>query len=190
MNPIEGLAKFLIGVGNLLTPGKPFGAGRVFNEKEMREFLELAQKRGLVDANQQEMINSVFELGDTLARELMVPRTEMVWIERDKTLRQALSLALRSGYSRIPVAGENLDDIIGIAYIKDLAKRSHDHREAAPIEKAMKEMCWSSSFSRALLIKSSTSIASRSANVSIGVLVPFEFAWEIKKATRGSCSCR
>jgi CBS domain containing-hemolysin-like protein len=135
MNPIDGLAKFLIGVGNLLTPGKPFGAGRVFNEKEMREFLELAQKRGLVDANQQEMINSVFELGDTLARELMVPRTEMVWIERDKTLRQALSLALRSGYSRIPVAGENLDDIIGIAYIKDLAKRSHDHREAESVEK-------------------------------------------------------
>ena len=85
--------------------------------------------------NQQEMINSVFELGDTLARELMVPRTEMVWIERDKTLRQALSLALRSGYSRIPVAGENLDDIIGIAYIKDLAKRSHDHREAESVER-------------------------------------------------------
>jgi CBS domain containing-hemolysin-like protein len=59
----------------------------------------------------------------------------MVWIERDKTLRQALSLALRSGYSRIPVAGENLDDIIGIAYIKDLAKRSHDHHEAETTEK-------------------------------------------------------
>jgi CBS domain containing-hemolysin-like protein len=81
------------------------------------------------------MIHSVFELGDTLVREVMVPRTEMVFIERDKTLRQALSLALRSGYSRIPVIGEDLDDIIGIAYIKDLAKRSHDHREAEQSER-------------------------------------------------------
>ena len=76
------------------------------------------------------MIHSVFELGDTLVREVMVPRTEMVFIEKNKTLRQALSLALRSGYSRIPVIGEDLDDIVGIAYIKDLAKRSHDFREA------------------------------------------------------------
>ena len=61
------------------------------------------------------MIHSVFELGDTIAREVMVPRTDMVFIERDKTLRQALSLALRSGFSRIPVIGENLDDVVGIA---------------------------------------------------------------------------
>jgi CBS domain containing-hemolysin-like protein len=88
-----------------------------------------------VEEDEHEMIHSVFELGDTLVRELMVPRTEMVWIERDKTLRQALSLALRSGYSRIPVVGESIDQIIGIAYIKDLAKRSHDHREAEQTEK-------------------------------------------------------
>jgi CBS domain containing-hemolysin-like protein len=135
MNPLDAIAKFFIGIGNLLTPGKPFGSGRLTNERQMREFVDQAQERGLVDADEHEMIHSVFELGDTLARELMVPRTEMVWIERDKSLRQALSLALRSGYSRIPVAGDNLDDIIGIAYIKDLAKRSHDHHEAETIEK-------------------------------------------------------
>jgi CBS domain containing-hemolysin-like protein len=59
----------------------------------------------------------------------------MVYIERDKSLRQALSLALRSGYSRIPVIGDDLDEIIGIAYIKDLAKRTHDFREAEQTEK-------------------------------------------------------
>ena len=52
------------------------------------------------------MIHSVFELGETLAREVMVPRTDMVWIEQSKTVRQALSLALRSGFSRIPVIGD------------------------------------------------------------------------------------
>ena len=86
------------------------------------------------------MIHSVFELGDTLVRELMVHRTDMVWIERDKSLRQALSLALRSGYSRIPVAGESLDNIIGLAYVKDLAKRALDRHESETTEKVEQHM--------------------------------------------------
>jgi len=89
-----------------------------------------AEKRGLLEVDKSKLTDNNFELGDTLVRELMVPRTEMVWIERDKTLRQGLSLALRSGYSRIPVAGEDLDSIVGIAYVKDLAKRALDHHEA------------------------------------------------------------
>ena len=57
----------------------------------------------------------------------MVPRTEMVWIEAEKTIRQGLSLALRSGFTRIPVISENLDNVVGIAYVKDLAKRVYDN---------------------------------------------------------------
>jgi CBS domain containing-hemolysin-like protein len=94
-----------------------------------------AQKRGLIESDLNQLTDHDFELGDTLVRELMVPRTDMVWVERDKTLRQALSLALRSGYSRIPVSGEDLDNIIGIAYVKDLAKRALDHHEAETTEK-------------------------------------------------------
>ena len=99
-----------------------------------------AQKRGLIESDLSHLADNDFELGDTLVRELMVPRTEMVWVERDKTLRQALSLALRSGYSRIPVAGEDLDNIIGIAYVKDLAKRALDHHEAETTEKVEQHM--------------------------------------------------
>ena len=98
-------------------------AGRVSNEEELREVVDQASAKGFVEESEREMIHSVFELGETLVRELMVPRTEMVWIEGDKNLRQGLSLALRSGYTRIPVIKENLDDVIGIAYVKDLAKR-------------------------------------------------------------------
>ena len=72
------------------------------------------------------MIHSVFELGDTIVREVMVPRTDMIYVESGKTLRQALSLALRSGFSRIPVVGENLDDVVGIAYLKDIVTRTYD----------------------------------------------------------------
>jgi CBS domain containing-hemolysin-like protein len=86
------------------------------------------------------MIHSVFELGDTLVREVMVPRTDVVFIERHKTLRQAMSLALRSGYSRIPVVGENIDDVVGFAYLKDLTKRVFDRHEAESTEKVEQVM--------------------------------------------------
>jgi len=71
------------------------------------------------------MIQSVFELGDTAAREVMVPRTEMVWIESDKTAGQATTLAVRSGHSRIPVIGENVDDVVGVVYLKDLVQKTY-----------------------------------------------------------------
>lgn len=134
------VTKLLIAIGNAITPGIGFRSGPFANEAELRDLVDQAHERGLVESDEHEMIHSVFELGDTLVRELMVPRTEMVWVERDKTLRQTLSLALRSGFSRIPVAGESVDKIIGIAYVKDLAKRTLDHHEAEQSETAEQHM--------------------------------------------------
>jgi CBS domain containing-hemolysin-like protein len=131
LGPITTL---LIAIGNAITPGKGFKTGPFANEAELRDLVDQAHERGLVEESEHEMIHSVFELGDTLVRELMVPRTEMVWIEGSKNLRQGLSLALRSGFTRIPVIGENLDTIIGIAYVKDLAKRTHEYRESEQTE--------------------------------------------------------
>lgn len=128
------LPKLLILLGNALTPGKGFREGPFASEAELRDLVDLAEQRRLIEPDEREMIHSVFELGDTLVREVMVPRTDIVFIERDKTLRQALSLALRSGFSRIPVVGENEDDVIGIAYLKDIIQRSHDARERESIE--------------------------------------------------------
>ena len=134
------VTKLLITVGNALTPGKGFRSGPFTSEAELRDLVDQAHERGLVESNEHEMIHSVFELGDTLVRELMVPRTEMVWIEKDKTLRQGLSLALRSGFSRIPVVGTGPDNIIGIVYVKDLAKRALDHHEAEQSENIEQHM--------------------------------------------------
>lgn len=131
---LSPVTRLLIALGNAITPGKGFKQGPFSTEAEFRDLVDQARERGFVEEDEHEMIHSVFELGDTLVREVMVPRTEMVYIEREKTLRQALSLALRSGYSRIPVIGADLDDIVGIAYIKDLAKRSHDFRDAEQSE--------------------------------------------------------
>ncbi len=102
---------------------------------ELRGLVDYLERRNGIEPGEREMVRSVFELGDTIVREVMVPRTDMVFIESDKTIEQALSLALRSGFSRIPVVGENTDDIVGIAYLKDIVKWAWDHRGAEPTEK-------------------------------------------------------
>ncbi|SEP45495.1 hemolysin family protein [Amycolatopsis saalfeldensis] len=114
------LSRLLIVIGNAITPGQGFREGPFSSEVELRELVDLAQERGVVEDSEREMIHSVFELGDTVAREVMVPRTEIVWIERTKTVRQALALALRTGFTRVPVIGESVDDIVGVVNIKDL----------------------------------------------------------------------
>ncbi|WP_205873748.1 hemolysin family protein [Mycobacterium camsae] len=116
------ISRVLVLLGNALTPGRGFRNGPFASEIELREVVDLAQQRGVVAADERRMIESVFELGDTPAREVMVPRTEMVWIEGDKSPSQAMALAVRSGYSRIPVIGENVDDILGVVYLKDLVR--------------------------------------------------------------------
>ncbi|MGV0794559.1 hemolysin family protein [Mycolicibacterium sp. XJ1819] len=119
------VSRLLVLLGNALTPGRGFRNGPFASEIELREVVDLAQQRGVVADEERRMIQSVFELGDTPAREVMVPRTEMVWIESDKTAGQATSLAVRSGHSRIPVIGENVDDIVGVVYLKDLVERTY-----------------------------------------------------------------
>ncbi|BBY35096.1 hypothetical protein BST33_00985 [Mycolicibacter minnesotensis] len=119
------ISRVLVVLGNALTPGRGFRNGPFASEVELREIVDMAQQRGVVAADERRMIQSVFELADTPAREVMVPRTEMVWIERDKTAGQATSLAVRSGHSRIPVIGENVDDILGVVYLKDLVQQTY-----------------------------------------------------------------
>ncbi len=128
------LPALLILLGNALTPGKGFREGPFNSEAELRELVDIAVANRLIESGERAMIHSVFELGDTIVREVMVPRTEMVYIERHKTLRQAMSLALRSGYSRIPVIGESLDDVVGMAYLKDVTRRTFERREAGTTE--------------------------------------------------------
>ncbi|MFC5251082.1 hemolysin family protein [Streptomyces nigrescens] len=127
MGPIPQL---LILLGNALTPGKGFRKGPFASEAELRSLVDLAEKESLIEDEERRMVHSVFQLGDTLVREVMVPRTDLVAVERFKTIRQALTLALRSGFSRIPVTGENEDDIVGVVYLKDLARKVHISRDA------------------------------------------------------------
>ena len=127
---LSPLTRLLILVGNSITPGRGFREGPFSSEVELRELVDLASDRGVVEPGEREMIHSVFELGDTIVREVMVPRTEVVWIEQHKTARQAAALCLRTGFSRIPVISDSVDDIVGVVNLKDVvrytAEQPHD----------------------------------------------------------------
>ncbi|MFL6025147.1 MAG: hemolysin family protein, partial [Marmoricola sp.] len=135
----------LILIGNALTPGKGFSEGPFGSEAELRELVDLAEASSVIESDERAMIHSVFELGDTIVREVMVPRTDVVFIERQKTLRQAMSLFLRSGFSRVPVVGEDLDDIVGFLYLKDVSRRVFDRKDAESTEHVdtlMRSVLW------------------------------------------------
>jgi len=137
--------RLLILIGNALTPGKGFTDGPFATEAELRELVDLAEASEVIESGERRMIHSVFDLGDTIVREVMVPRTDMVFIEEYKTLRQAVSLALRSGFSRIPVIRDGLDDVVGVLYLKDVIRRVYDKPDAQTTERVgsiMRKPVW------------------------------------------------
>ncbi len=134
------LPRLLILLGNALTPGRGLREGPFASEAELRDLVDRAKERGVVEEAEREMIENVFDLGDTLVRSVMVPRTDTVFIEREKTVRQALNLALRSGFSRIPVIGDGTDDVVGVAYLKDLVRKERQEGGAARLlDEVMRE---------------------------------------------------
>jgi CBS domain containing-hemolysin-like protein len=133
------LPRLLVACGNALPPTRRTRPradddGPV-DRSELRGLVDYLERRTGIEPGERDMVRSVFELGDTIVREVMVPRTDMVFVEGDRTVEQALSLALRSGFSRIPVVGENEDDVVGIAYLKDIVAWSHEHPGAEATEK-------------------------------------------------------
>ena len=125
------LSRLLIVIGNMVTPGHGFRQGPFSSEIELRELVDMASTSGVVDEGERQMIHSVFELGDTIARDVMVPRPDVVWAERDTPVDKVVRLALKSGYSRLPVLGEGIDDIVGVAYLKDLVRAQAERPDAA-----------------------------------------------------------
>jgi CBS domain containing-hemolysin-like protein len=125
------VARLMVALGNAVTPGRGYRDGPFESEAELRDLVDMAEEALLIEAGERQMIHSVFELGDTVVREVMVPRTDMVTMGQDKTLRQAMSLFLRSGFSRIPVVGDGPDDVLGLLYFKDVVRRVYGDAKAA-----------------------------------------------------------
>jgi CBS domain containing-hemolysin-like protein len=136
LGPIPG---WLVRLGSSVAPGAPGGDESFFSEEEFREFVDRATESDVIEDNEAELIQSVFDFGDTLVRAVMVPRTDILTIDAGSSLHRAMSLFLRSGYSRMPVIGENTDQILGIIYLKDVAAVLHGLRpdEEPPVVDAL-----------------------------------------------------
>ena len=132
LGPVPG---WLVRLGSAVAPGSQGPDAAFFTEEEFRELLDRASDADMIENTEAELIHSVFELGDTKVRSVMVPRTDMVCIEAGSTLRQAMSLFLRSGYSRVPVIEDSADHLVGILYLKDVAAQMHSDPERASVQK-------------------------------------------------------
>jgi CBS domain containing-hemolysin-like protein len=132
--PILGpLTRLLIGVGNVITPGKGLKSGPFVSEDEIKAMVDEAERDEVIEEEEREMIHSVFEFGDTIVREVMVPRPDMVTVPMETSLEQVLELILRTGYSRIPVYEGTVDEVAGLAYAKDVLRRLHDGQADKPL---------------------------------------------------------
>ncbi|WP_017571687.1 hemolysin family protein [Nocardiopsis halotolerans] len=126
------IAQLFVGAGRALTPrGKGDREGPFSTEVELRQLVDLAERGDVIDPEERQMIHSVFKLDDTPVREVMVPRPDIVFTSREADADAVLTLALASGYSRIPVTGEDEDDVVGIVYLKDLVYQLRDRWAAA-----------------------------------------------------------
>ncbi len=130
-----GLLRF----ANAIMPGKGLPEGPYITEQELRASADVAQEEGEIDEGDVKLIHSIFEFGDTIVREVMVPRPDIVAIEHDKALRDVQALVLTHGFSRVPVFREDLDDIVGIVYAKDVLKALHQGKQDMPLSEVVRE---------------------------------------------------
>jgi len=129
------VARGLVTVANVLLPGKGLPQGPYVTEQEIRTMAEVASEEAEIEEGEADLIHSIFEFGDTIVREVMVPRPDIVAIEVGKTLRDVQDVVLRWGFSRVPVYRENLDDIVGFAYAKDVLKALYQDKQDTPLER-------------------------------------------------------
>ncbi|MFC5380034.1 hemolysin family protein [Aquipuribacter nitratireducens] len=117
----------LVALANGVVPGKGLASGPFATEAELLEFVERAEADAVIEPGESLMLQRVVHLGDTVAREVMVPRPDMVTLDAGTDLPTALGLHLRSGFSRVPVVGRTSDDVVGVSYVKDVAARLHEN---------------------------------------------------------------
>jgi CBS domain containing-hemolysin-like protein len=133
--PLRFLTRLLIGISNVLLPGKGRSEGPVVSEEELLAFAEVAMEQGEIESEERTLIRSIIDFGDTVAREVMVPRPDMVTCNVNATIDDVIGISIQHGYSRIPVVGDGgVDDVVGLLYVKDLMRAARDERDREPVE--------------------------------------------------------
>ncbi|MDQ1529596.1 MAG: magnesium and cobalt exporter, family [Actinomycetota bacterium] len=129
------IANALVAIGNRVTPGRPKNA-TFSSEEQLLSMVDEATELDVLDEDDRELIHSVFEFNDTVVREVMVPRTDMITIDGDANLGTAMGLFLSSGVSRIPVLGDDIDEVVGILYLRDVARLEYERSTSSKSTKA------------------------------------------------------
>ena len=136
--PLRWISNSLIKLTNVIVPGKGLESGPFVSEQELLGIVEVAAEDGVVEHEERELIESIIEFGDTIAREVMVPRPDIVVVEHTCTVTQALDIALREGYSRLPVVNTDEDDVRGLAYTKDLMRTEREGGGGRPVTELLR----------------------------------------------------
>ncbi len=137
---LHPVARLLVGISNVLLPGKGLPQGPFMTEDEIRQIVDQAEEEAVIEEQEREMIHSIFEMGDTVVREVMVPRPDMVVVQANRPIREAMDLAIRKGFSRIPVYEGEPDDIVGVVLAKDLFKALRRGRDGdVTVREAMRD---------------------------------------------------
>jgi len=131
--PIRLLARGLIGLTNMIIPGKGLKEGPYVSEQELLALADAAVEDDVIEREERQLIHSIIEFGDTVVREVMIPRPDMVAIEARATVNDAMEVVMAAGFSRIPVHEQGIDDISGLLYAKDLMRAVRDERGEAPV---------------------------------------------------------
>jgi CBS domain containing-hemolysin-like protein len=117
----------------VILPGKGLKQGPFVSEAELKAMAEAGTEEGTIEEEEKDLIHSIFEFGDTIVREVMVPRPDIVAIEADRPLRDVQVLVLQHGYSRLPVFDDDLDNVLGFVYAKDVLKAIHQGKQDMPL---------------------------------------------------------
>ena len=131
--PVRLMARALIGLANIIVPGKGLGKGPFAHPEEIIALADAAVADEVLEPDERDLISSVISFGDTVVREVMVPRPDMTTIMATARIEDALELASAAGYSRLPVIGESVDDVVGLVYVKDMIRAELDDREDEPV---------------------------------------------------------
>jgi len=137
--PIRISARGLIGLTNVLLPGKGLQQGPWVSEEEILALAHAAAAGSVIEDEERDLIESIIDFGDTVAREIMVPRTDMIALRAGDPITDMVEVAILNGRSRFPVYREHLDDVVGLVLAKDLMRVERDGDGAAPVESIMRD---------------------------------------------------
>ena len=136
--PLRVLSRLFIGFANIVLPGEGMRSGPFTTEADILTMADVAAEEDSIETEERELIHSIFEFGDTVVREVMLPRTDMVAVEADATVDDAIETAISAGKSRLPAYEDTTDNIAGLVFLKDLVARSSSGHGAEPVRESLR----------------------------------------------------